>query len=247
MSKIFTSTEFVRRLKDCAMNYPTKYQNGTIGQYRNGYFLFDCICLIKSILWGWNGNKNATYGGATYGSNGVPDQTLDWFLSHCSDVSSDFSKIEVGEYLWMNGHCGVYMGDGFAIECTPAFNNKVTITAVGNIGKKQGYGTRIWLKHGKLPYIEYTKQPSELDKLKKEIQTLNDKIAELNKTITEKEIKIEELININENLEEVNNQYKVEIDRLNKEVDKLLKEIKNLSNEYQVLFRIFNLYICVKK
>ena len=63
----------------------------------------------------------------------------------------------------------------------------------------------------------------------------------------EKEIKIEELTNINENLEEVNTQYKVEIDRLNKEVDKLLKEIKNLSNEYQVLFRIFNLYICVKK
>ena len=50
MGKIFTSNEFVRRLKDCAMNYPTKYQNGTIGQYRNGYFLFDCICLIKSIL-----------------------------------------------------------------------------------------------------------------------------------------------------------------------------------------------------
>ena len=58
--------------------------------------------------------------------------------------------------------------------------------------------------------------------------------------ISEKEIKIEELTNINENLEEVNTQYKVEI-------DKLLKEIKNLSNEYQVLFRIFNLYICVKK
>ena len=90
-------------------------------------------------------------------------------------------------------------------------------------------------------------EESNVEALKKEIQILNDKIAELNKIISEKEIKIEELTNINENLEEVNNQYKVEIDRLNKEVDKLLKEIKNLSNEYQVLFRIFNLYVCVKK
>ena len=27
-------------------------------------FGFDCVCLIKGILWGWDGDKNATYGGA---------------------------------------------------------------------------------------------------------------------------------------------------------------------------------------
>lgn len=160
MSKIYTNTEFVKRLKDCAMNHPTKYQNGAIGQYKNGYFLFDCICLIKSILWGWNGNKNATYGGAKYASNGVPDQTLDWFLNRCSDISTDFKNIEIGEYLWMNGHCGIYIGDGLAVECTPAFLNKVQFTAVGNIGTKKGYGTRSWVKHGKLPYINYSKEES---------------------------------------------------------------------------------------
>lgn len=36
-------------------------------------FGFDCVCLIKGVLWGWHGDKNAVYGGATYTSNGVPD------------------------------------------------------------------------------------------------------------------------------------------------------------------------------
>ena len=36
-------------------------------------FGFDCVCLIKGVLWGWRGDKNAIYGGATYASNGVPD------------------------------------------------------------------------------------------------------------------------------------------------------------------------------
>ena len=34
--------------------------------------------------------------------------------------------------------------------------NKVQITAVGNIGSKAGYNTRRWTKHGKLPYVDYT-------------------------------------------------------------------------------------------
>ena len=36
-------------------------------------FGFDCVCLIKGILWGWCGDKSKTYGGAKYASNGVPD------------------------------------------------------------------------------------------------------------------------------------------------------------------------------
>ena len=31
---------------------------------------FDCVCLIKGILWGWSGNASKTYGGANYASNG---------------------------------------------------------------------------------------------------------------------------------------------------------------------------------
>lgn len=116
---------------------------------------FDCVCLIKGILWGWNGNAAKTYGGASYAVNGVPDIGADTMITKCSGVTTDFSKIEVGEAVWCSGHIGVYIGDGLAVECTPRWKNNVQITAVANIGKKSGYNARTWTKHGKLPYIEY--------------------------------------------------------------------------------------------
>ena len=125
-----------------------------------GYFMFDCVGLIKGILWGWNGSDKI-YGGAGYACNGVPDVNTEGMLSKCKNVSTDFSKIEIGEYLWMSGHCAIYIGDGLCIECTPAWKNGVQITAVANIGKKSGYNSRTWTKHGKLPYITYEKEEVE--------------------------------------------------------------------------------------
>ena len=110
-------------------------------------FFFDCVCLGKGILWGWNADTNAVYGGAKYTSGGVPDFAADSAMNHCSDVSTDFSKIEVGEWLWMSGHVGYYVGDGMVIECTPSWENRVQYTKLTQ---------RKWKKHGKCKYIDYT-------------------------------------------------------------------------------------------
>lgn len=118
-------------------------------------FGFDCVCLIKGLLWGWNGSAGKIYGGAAYGSNGVPDIGADQIINVCKNVSTNFSSIAVGELLWMKGHVGIYIGDGLAVECTPAWKNCVQITAVHNIGQKAGYNGRSWTKHGKLPYVTY--------------------------------------------------------------------------------------------
>jgi hypothetical protein len=118
-------------------------------------FGFDCVCLIKGLLWGWSGDAGHTYGGAKYASNGVPDLGADQMFSQCRNASTDFSTIQVGEAVWMSGHIGIYIGDGLAVECTPTWKNCVQITAVHNIGKKSGYNGRKWTKHGKLPYVTY--------------------------------------------------------------------------------------------
>ena len=118
-------------------------------------FGFDCVCLIKGILWDWNGDASKTYGGASYAVNGVPDIGADTMITKCKGVSTNFSNVEVGEALWCSGHIGVYIGGGLAVECSPAFDNDVQITAVKNMGTKSGYNARTWTKHGKLPYIEY--------------------------------------------------------------------------------------------
>lgn len=120
-------------------------------------FGFDCICLIKGLLWGWNANVDAIYGGADYKANDVPDFGTESMLNYCTDVSDDFSKLEPGEVLWMEGHAGIVISDKLAIECTPIWEDGVQITAIGNVGKVKGYHTRTWKKHGKIKFVDYTK------------------------------------------------------------------------------------------
>lgn len=119
---------------------------------------FDCVCLIKGVLWGWHGDPSATYGGAQYGSNGVPDIGEDDMIRQCSGVTDNFSGIVPGAAVWMPGHIGVYIGNGLVAECSPKWANGVQITAVGNIGKKTGYNTRTWKKWGLLPYVTYEEE-----------------------------------------------------------------------------------------
>ena len=129
-------------------------------------FMFDCVNLIKALLWGWSGDKTKSYGGAKYASNGVPDIGADRMIGVCKDVSTTgWDSMCVGEAVWMKGHIGIYIGDGLAVECTPAFKSGVQITAVGNIGKQVGYSTRTWTKHGKLPYVTYEAAPAPVKPL----------------------------------------------------------------------------------
>ena len=51
-------------------------------------FGFDCVNLIKGILWGWTGDPARTYGGAQYGTNGVPDIGADGMIKKCLQVST---------------------------------------------------------------------------------------------------------------------------------------------------------------
>ena len=134
---------------------------------------FDCVNLTKGTLWGWTGDESKKYGGATHGAHGVPDYNANNFFKQCRDRSSDFSNIEIGEGLWMEGHWGLYVGDGKAVECTGRWDNGVQITAVLNIGKKSGLNGRYWTQHGKLPWVKYSGQP---DEIKPEVIELGSRI-----------------------------------------------------------------------
>ena len=200
MSVIMKASDFVAKLKDIATNYKTLYVMGCFGapmttankkRYIDHHpynkqparvklinaasadtFGFDCVCLIKGVLWGWSGDKSKIYGGAKYATNGVPDVDANAMINLCSEVSTDFSKIEIGEAVWTNGHIGVYIGNGLSIECTPAWKNRVQITACNC--SKPGYNTRKWKKHGKLPYIDYataSAAPAKTSKPKLDVAT----------------------------------------------------------------------------
>jgi len=181
---MMTNIELANKLKNIAKNYKTLYVMGCFGapmtdankkRYTQNHsynrqpartaminaasadtFGFDCVCLIKGVLWDWTGDKNAVYGGAGYACNGVPDIGADSMIKVCRNVTTDFSKIEIGEAVWMEGHIGIYVGNGLAVECSPRWDNKVQITACNR--NVAGYNRRNWTKHGKLPYVTYTQQ-----------------------------------------------------------------------------------------
>ncbi len=105
---MMTANELVRRCVDVAQNCKTLYVMGCFGapmtaankkRYTQNHvynkaadrtrminaatadtFGFDCVCLIKGILWGWSGDTSKTYGGASYASNGVADVSADGMI-----------------------------------------------------------------------------------------------------------------------------------------------------------------------
>lgn len=140
---------------------------------------FDCVNMIKGVLWGWHGDWSKSWGGAEYNSNGVPDINANQMINCCSVVSSNFSNIVPGEAVWLPGHIGVYIGNGIVIESTSKWKNGVQKTALGNIGSVTGLPNRKWQKHGKMPYVVY-----DLEEGKKKSNTPTPK-PNGKKTITE--------------------------------------------------------------
>lgn len=191
------SIDFVNKAIDIAKKYKTLYVLGCFGapmnstnknRYTKNYsynsedrrrikilnsssdtFGFDCVCLIKGILWGWNADTSMTYGGAKYASNNVPDVGADEIMDYCYDVSNNFSNIQVGELVHTKGHVGIYIGNGLAVECTPIWEDGVQITAVSGMAYTDEYNVRKWDNHGKLKFIDYS---SNLDGKRKTIDEL---------------------------------------------------------------------------
>lgn len=158
-----------------------------------GYFGFDCICLIKGILWGWSGDLDHYRGGSQYELNDVPDETEQAYIdSFCTDVTTDFSNLVPGEFLWKDGHCGIYIGNGLAVDSTNILpQDGVAVTAVANMGNKAGYTSRSWTKHGKLKYLTYISEATGNSQIQVDKSSycsgekINVKIGNLDSSYTE--------------------------------------------------------------
>lgn len=175
-------TDFINKLKHIA-SLPTTYYSvagGNWAKWNGRSWNFDCVILIKAVLWGWSENKNHAHGGAVYGSNGVYDDSADGIINHCKNVSSNFKSIQAGELLHMPGHVGIYIGNGQVIECTAAWEAKVLYSKIDDNGNRSRNGVYAgrWLKHGKLPYLEYVNANS------------NNSTSNTNKNKNDKNIKV---------------------------------------------------------
>lgn len=150
MSKMKVN-DFINKAKEIN-NMSTKYKLGTYCQKsENGKLLTDCSGLIKGILWGYPAVK--------YASNNVQDINANTIIKKCTSVTTDFTKAKKGWLVWMDGHIGIYIGNGQVIESSPRWKNGVQKTFCRGSGYRnnEGLNERTWTKCGKFDiYIDYT-------------------------------------------------------------------------------------------
>ena len=168
MSKVFTSKQFIDKLKWLVNNVPNVYYSGSNWSKLNskGKWQFDCVLSVKSLLWGFKADKNLFRGGTIYKSNGVADFSCNGALSYCTDVSTKFDNLVAGEYLCMKGtkynHTGIYLGNGKVFEDTTGWGTKKAIISdIDKNGNRSYKGVKNlkWTYHGKLKYIDYSDEP----------------------------------------------------------------------------------------
>ena len=134
------------------LDYKVKQYPDGVGNYRSfieQHYLnrrtADCIGLVKSYGW-----FNPSTGGIDYGSNGMPDYSANQMHRDAVNKGAAHGPISTmpeipGLVLWKEGHTGVYIGGGYAIEAMS------TGKGVGKT-KVEGRGWQEWYK---LPYIDY--------------------------------------------------------------------------------------------
>lgn len=164
--------------------FPWNKNRDTVLRSHLGWYASDCICFIKSILWGWTPENP---GKMKYKSNNVPDIGCDQAFELCTEKSSDFTKIIPGEFVWQKGHIGVYVGDGLAVECVYTHDDGIQYSACNC--QHPLHWTRNWTQHGKSPWIDYSDyQPSNpnvpISDAEKEKKDMTNFKTQINEKIT---------------------------------------------------------------
>lgn len=178
---MLTNTDFAKKAYDVATGVygKTTYRRDNTAdnygwQYNlltwyNNHWCADCIGFIKALVNGWSANKNANGGGMTM--DGYQDLTEAGLLSTCSGRSKSFTSLTIGEYLYMDGHGGIYIGEKTVngkvynvAECTMSWGGGCLLSYVDNKGgrynHKGGSYSCNWTEHGKLNRIKYTTSAS---------------------------------------------------------------------------------------
>lgn len=173
---VYTAKAFVELLLHI-VTLPTRYKNSSpynLGYWNGSEWSWDCWNLVKSIIWGWVEKYSIGYHAKYNAETGLGDWAGTTIMNKCADVSTDFSKITPGEFLLSpdGGHAGVYVGEMIinskcynVVECTENWDRGVLLSYVSSNGlryhwKDGAQAKTPWGKHGKLPWIDYTVQPT---------------------------------------------------------------------------------------
>ena len=139
----------------------------------DGTVTFDCVCLIKAVMEGWNPTSIDQIGEYVYPFTRTGDVNENKLINECAGQSSDFTNMQACAVLCMYGeHIGCYVGGEFnrggkiynTIECTPSYGSGVVASYVDENGARWDckggteYGGQ-WNAYGYMtPWLEYDSQ-----------------------------------------------------------------------------------------
>lgn len=129
-----------------AKQYPSVYTPEYIEKCRKwlGWVVCDCVGLIKGTIW------QADYGGKYQAAS---DLSANGMYQACTEQGPIATLPEVpGVLVWKQGHIGVYIGGGYAVE-----SRSVEWGVVKTLVKDRG-----WTNWGKCHLVDYTVIP-EID------------------------------------------------------------------------------------
>lgn len=113
-----------------------------------GLMCADCVGLIKSFFWSAGGTSANKY------ASGCPDTNANGMIKLCNETGAIATMPDIpGLVLWTDGHVGVSIGGGYAIEAR-GFAYGVVKTRIQD---------RTWKKWGKLKLLTYVDGDAESD------------------------------------------------------------------------------------
>ena len=145
-------------LTEALLTYKLEQYPDGVGDYEDfirdnwlGRRTADCIGLIKGYGW-----LDTTTLSISYGKNGVPDYGANQMYQYVKDsgiAGTDYGSMDTipeipGLMLWKNGHAGIYIGDGYAIEAKGTSSGVVKTEVDG----------RGWEGWGRLPWLTYLEE-----------------------------------------------------------------------------------------
>ena len=137
-----------QKAKQYLYNLPRKgiYRKALLSSGRE--YAFDCVGLIKAYLWGGHGNIKY---------NASQDVSANGILNASKVKGKIKTMPEIpGLLVQMNGHVGVYIGNGYVIECTPNKTFAKQNHKGGGVCKTK-LSARKWTNWCQCPWITYEK------------------------------------------------------------------------------------------
>ena len=156
------------------IEYDNTYPNNVMKWHPDGgYWTADCLGFVHTMVNGFAGNKSELGGGAVMDDFVLMSDEYTTLSKYCYDASANFNYLVPGEFLYMPGHVGLYIG-----ECEPFGDGRIFNVAEccysswggggllsyvntngARVNHKGGSQSGWWTQHAKLYRVDYDGTP----------------------------------------------------------------------------------------